>query len=591
MNRKRVKLGELLRERKLISEEQLAEALAEQRSSGRKLGRALIDIGAVSESDLHRCLAEYLDIPFVDLAHMSLDPRVVHLLPETHARRYRALVLKEDGQGLLVGMADPTDLFAFDELQRMLGKPLRLALAKEAALLRTIDVIYRRTDEIMSLAEELDEELSQSGVDVDALAAEEGSPDAPVIKLIQSMFHDAVQVNASDIHIEPEEARLRVRLRVDGVLQEQIIDGHRVGQALITRLKLMCGLDIAEKRKPQDGRFTIKVSDKNLDVRASTMPIYSGEAMVLRLLDQSAALMRFDALGMPEDIVDRFKGMIERTAGMVLVTGPTGSGKTTTLYAALNHVNSPANKIITAEDPVEYRLERVNQVQVNAKIGLDFAAVLRTALRQDPDIVLVGEMRDTETMEMGLRAAMTGHLVFSTLHTTNAITTLTRLLDMGAEGFLIASSLHGVLAQRLMRRLCDSCAEPMALTPQQQTFVARYFGPGAPEFQHGMGCTYCNMTGYRGRVGIYELLEIDAALADAIRRGDIAKFGQIAKKQPGFVSLARRALGYAAAGKTSIEEVMRVTSGLEEEDLAEPLLEDVLTSERTGTEPAATGAA
>jgi MSHA biogenesis protein MshE len=591
MIRKRVKLGELLHEKKLISEEQLQEALTEQRSSGRKLGRVLVDIGAVSEADLHRCLAEYLKIPFVDLAHMSLDPRIVNLLPETHARRYRALVLKEDGQGLLVGMADPTDLFAFDELSRLLGKPLRLALAKEAALLRTIDVIYRRTDEIISLAEELNEELRQGGLDVDALLAEEGSFDAPVIKLIQSMFHDAVQVKASDIHIEPEENRLRVRLRVDGVLQEQIIDGHRVGQALVTRIKLMCGLDIAEKRRPQDGRFSIKVEDKTLDVRASTMPIYSGEAIVLRLLHQSSSLMTFDELGMPDDVAARFKQFIERTAGMVLVTGPTGSGKTTTLYAALNHLNSPASKIITAEDPVEYRLERINQVQVNPKIGLTFAAVLRAALRQDPDIVLVGEMRDPETVAIGLRAAMTGHLVFSTLHTTNAVTTMTRLLDMGAEGFLIASSLHGVLAQRLMRRICDSCAEPTALAPQQEAWVKRHLGD-APrqEFHHGIGCTYCNMTGYRGRIGIYELLEIDTILADAIRRGDVAHFAQLAKQQKGFVSLVQRALDYALQHKTSIEEVLRVTSGLEEEELPASLLSDVLNSESNTPAAAVPGA-
>jgi len=586
MTRKRVRLGELLREKKLISEEQLQEALTEQRSSGRKLGRVLIDIGAVSESDMHRCLADYLDIPYVDLAHLSLDPRIVHLLPETHARRYRALVLKQDGQGLLVGMADPTDIFAFDELTRLLGKPVRLALAQESALLRTIDIIYRRTDEIISLAEELNEELTDSGVDVDALSAEEGSPDAPVIKLIQSMFHDAVQVAASDIHIEPEEGRLRVRLRVDGVLQEQIIDGHRVGQALVTRLKLMCGLDISEKRKPQDGRFSIKVKDKTLDVRCSTMPIYGGEAMVLRLLDQTAGAMSFEELGMPADVIERFAALIERTAGMILVVGPTGSGKTTTLYSALTHINTPAMKIITAEDPVEYRLERINQVQVHPKIGLDFATVLRTALRQDPDIVLVGEMRDRETVDMGLRAAMTGHLVFSTLHTINAVSTIARLLDMGAQGFLIASALHGVLAQRLMRRVCDSCAEPAELTPQQKIWVSQHLraaSPEMPEFQQGIGCTYCNMTGYRGRIGIYELLEIDVRLADAIRRGDAAGFGAVAKEQAGFVSLTQRALGYAAEHRTSIEEVMRVTAGLEEGREQGSLLDDVLGSEVTST--------
>ena len=577
--KKRVRLGDLLLEKKLISEQQLAEALEEQRVSGRKLGRVLIDIGAVSEGDLHSCLATYLNIPFVDLAHMSLDPKIVTKLPENHARRHRALVLKEDGRGLLVGMADPTDIFAFDELSRLLGKPVRLALAKEAELLRTIDLIYRRTDEIVSLAEELHEELSDADVDLQALAAEEGSPDAPVIKLIQSMFRDAVLVNASDIHIEPDERCLRVRQRVDGLLQEQVIDGNRVGQALVTRLKLMCGLDIAEKRKPQDGRFSIKVDEKSFDVRVSTMPIYHGESMVLRLLDHSSSQLNFDALGMPADIAERLKELTERSAGMVLVTGPTGSGKTTTLYAALNHVNSPENKIITAEDPVEYRLERVNQVQINPKIGLTFASVLRTALRHDPDIVLVGEMRDAETVEMGLRAAMTGHMVFSTLHTMNAVAAVNRLLDMGAQGYLIASALDGVLAQRLVRRICDSCTHPAELGVHQTAWLSRYMTPQVIEqtqFAEGAGCTYCNMTGYRGRIGVYELLMVDAAIAGAIRDMDLARFERLAEGAPGFVPLVRRGLQHAIDRITSVDELMRALSGLDEERGAPSLLADAL---------------
>ncbi|HUF74418.1 MAG TPA: GspE/PulE family protein [Gammaproteobacteria bacterium] len=578
MTRERIRLGDLLLERKLISEQNLKDALTEQRNTGRKLGRVLVDIGAISDVELHRALAEYLDIPYVDLAHMSLDAKIVRLLSETHARRYRALVLRDDKSGLLVGMADPTDIFAFDELSRVLGRPVRLALVQESALLRTIDIVYRRTDEIVSLAEELDEELSLADVNLDTLSADDGSPDAPVIKLIQSMFHDAVRVSASDIHIEPEENILRIRLRVDGMLQEQIIDGHRVGQALVTRLKLMCGLDIAEKRKPQDGRFSIKISDKSLDVRVSTMPIYGGEAIVLRLLDQ-AGHMSFDELGMPDDVIERFTAIVERAAGLVLVTGPTGSGKTTTLYAALNHVNSPQTKIITAEDPVEYRLERVNQVQVNPRIGLDFAAVLRTALRQDPDVVLVGEMRDRETVEIGMRAAMTGHLVFSTVHTINAIATVHRLLDMGAEGFLIGSALSAVLAQRLIRRVCSSCSSPAELSPQQRVWVDAHRPHPAiderTEFHVGTGCTYCNMTGYSGRVGIYELLEIDGPLADAIRREDLPQFTALAKRQSGYVSLVGRALGFAAARVTSIEEIMRVTAGLEVRDAGKQLLEDL----------------
>ena len=582
MARKRIRLGDLLLEKKLISQEQLDEALAEQKRSGRKLGRALTDIGAISEPALHECLADYLKIPYVDLAHVTLDPKVVSLLPENHARRYRALVLKEDARGLLVVMADPTDLFAFDELSRLLGKPLRPALTNEAALLKTIDTVYRRTEEIISLAEELNEELGGGEVDLEALAAEEGSPDAPVIKLIQSMFHDAVKVKASDIHIEPNESCLRVRLRVDGILQEQIIEGRRVAQALVTRLKLMCGLDIAEKRLPQDGRFSMRVEDRSIDLRLSTMPIQNGESVVLRLLDQSANLLSFDALGMLPDVLERFKSLTERTAGMVLVTGPTGSGKTTTLYSALNHVNTPSSKIITVEDPVEYRLERINQVQINSRIGLDFATVLRTALRQDPDVVLVGEMRDRETVEIGLRAAMTGHLVFSTLHTINAIATVNRLLDMGAQGYLIASALHGILAQRLARRLCDGCAQPAELTAQQMTWLSRYLTGeqvAQSSFLEGVGCTYCNMTGYRGRIGVYELLEIDAALADAIRREDLSEFSRLARHKPTFVPLVSCGLDRALAGITSIEEVMRISAGLEEfEDDTDmdAVLEDVL---------------
>jgi MSHA biogenesis protein MshE len=582
--KKRVRLGELLLEKKLISEQQLKEALAEQRVSGRKLGRVLIDIGAVSETDLNSCLAQYLNIPFVDLAHMNLDPKVVTKLPESHARRHRALVLKEDQRGFAVCMADPTDLHAFDELSRVLGKPIRLALAKESSLLKMIDLVYRRSDEILSLAEEVAEDLGETNVNLRALAADEGSPDAPVIKLIQSMFEDAVKVNASDIHIEPDERCLRIRQRVDGALHEQVIDGTRVGQALVTRLKLMCGLDIAEKRKPQDGRFSIQIEDKSLDVRVATMPIYHGESIVLRLLDTKASQLSFPDLGMPPDIAERVKAMTERTAGMLLVTGPTGSGKTTTLYAALQHVNTPDTKIITAEDPVEYRLGRVNQVQVNPKIGLTFASILRTALRHDPDVVLVGEMRDQETVEMGLRAAMTGHLVFSTLHTRDAVAAVSRLLDMGAEGYLIAAALDGVLAQRLIRRVCEHCTQPVEPRVHEGAWLTRYLSAEqirAARFVEGAGCTYCNMTGYKGRIGVYELLEIDAAMADAIRREDLGALDRLARRAAGYVPLVRRALDCALAKVTSVDEIMRALSGLDEPEPGAGLLEDALSDEQS----------
>jgi len=565
--RRRIRLGELLVQQQAISEEQLSAALAEQKRTGRKLGRVLGDLGFMSESALHEFLARHLQVPFVDLKQIRIDREAIRLLPEPLARRYRALVLQQDARGLLVGMADPSDLHAYDELQTKLKQPLRIALVGEADFLRTLDAVYRQTDEIASLAEAVREELSDGDVDIESLSAEEGSPDAPVVRLLQTMFHDAVKARASDIHIEPGEDRLRIRLRVDGALQEQLIEGKRVAAALVTRLKLMCGLDIAEKRLPQDGRFSVRVLDGGVDVRLATMPTTFGESVVMRLLNQSTALLSLEQLGMPEATEMRFRSLVERSAGMMLVTGPTGSGKTTTLYAALNYLNRADVKIITVEDPVEYRLDRVTQVQVAPKIGLDFARVLRTALRQDPDILLVGEMRDRETVEIGLRGAMTGHFVFSTLHTINAVATVNRLLDMGAPGYMIAAAVNGVIAQRLVRRVCTDCAHPVAPTPNELAWLATCrpgLAPDRQRFVAGAGCTYCNLTGYRGRVAVYELLEIDRRLADEVRRGDLEGFARAARALESYVPLAQGAIDLAIAGVTSVAEAMAVGSGLEE---------------------------
>ncbi|HTE39519.1 MAG TPA: GspE/PulE family protein [Steroidobacteraceae bacterium] len=565
--KKKVRLGELLLENKAISEEQLKTALAEQKRSGRKLGRVLTDLGIVREEVLHDLLAKHLQIQFVDVRQLTLDPAVVRLLPEAHARRFRALVLLSDARGLLVGMSDPTDLFAYDELTNRLKQPIRIALVREADLLKTMDVVYRRTDEIASIAQEVRDELSEGDIDIEKLSVDESSADAPVIRLLQSMFHDAIQVRASDVHIEPGETALRIRQRVDGMLHEQLIDGRRVASALVTRLKLMSGLDIAEKRLPQDGRFTVKVKEKTIDVRMSTMPTQFGESVVLRLLDHSSNLLTLDQLGMPTKLAERFRAMIERNAGMVLVTGPTGSGKTTTLYSALNFLNHADTKIITVEDPVEYRLDRINQVQVMPKIGLDFARVLRTTLRQDPDIILVGEMRDQETVDIGLRAAITGHLVFSTLHTMSSISTVHRLMDMGAAPYMIASALHAIVAQRLMRRVCESCSQDSAPTANQMAWLGAQVGAqraGQLKFRMGAGCTFCNLTGYRGRIAVYEMLEIDRTLADAIRSGDPVTFIEAARKRAGFVPLAQSAVEMAASGVSSLAEAMSVTSGIDE---------------------------
>jgi len=593
IRRKKVRLGELLLEQKIITDEQLQQALAEQKRTGRKLGRVLTDLNLVREEKLNEVLAQSLQIPFIDVRQLTLDQQVVRMLPEVQARRFRALVLQSDARGLLIGMADPTDLMAYDELSSRLKQPLRIALVKEADLLKTVDIVYRRTDEIASIAQEVREEMREGDIDLEQLSADESSAEAPVIRLIQTMFQDAVQVRASDLHIEPGENVLRVRQRVDGVLQEQKIDGRRVAGALITRLKLMSSLDISEKRLPQDGRFSLKVKDKSIDVRMSTMPTQYGESVVLRLLDQSASLMTLDKLGMSAAMLERFRNLISRSAGMVLVTGPTGSGKTTTLYSALNHLNTADTKIITAEDPVEYRLDRVNQVQVNAKIGLDFARVLRTTLRQDPDVILVGEMRDQETVDIGLRAAITGHLVFSTLHTMNAVATVHRLLDMGAAGYMIAAAVHGIVAQRLVRRVCDNCAQPTEPNPQQRAWLQSQLDSSQlakMNFQMGVGCTYCNLTGYRGRAAVYELLELDRELSDAIRRNDSLGFAEIVRKRDNFTTLSDAALELVATGVTSVAEAIAITSGLDENepDVPQPklasqaetdsLLEDVMKS-------------
>jgi MSHA biogenesis protein MshE len=504
---------------------------------------------------------------------MSLDPAVVRLLPEAHARRFRALVLQADKRGVLLGMADPTDLFAYDELSKRLKQPLRIALVNEGELLRMLDVVYRRTEEIASLVQEVRDDMRESDVDLDQLSADDATADAPVLRLLQSMFNDAVQVGASDVHIEPGDGRLRIRQRIDGVLQEQLLEGSRVAGALVTRLKLMSGLDISEKRLPQDGRFSIKVGDAQLDVRLATMPTQHGESVVMRLLNQNMGSQPLESLGMPPEMQERFRRLIKRTAGMVLVTGPTGSGKTTTLYSALNILNKSDTKIITVEDPVEYRLDRITQVQTKAKIGLDFGRVLRSALRHDPDVIFVGEMRDQETVDIGLRAAITGHLVFSTLHTMNAVATIDRLMDMGAPGYMVAAAVHAVVAQRLVRRVCADCAEPHPADEHELAWLCAHVGEAAGSsmvFRQGAGCSFCNMTGYRGRIAVYELLEIDRSQADAIRRNDRTLFAARAAAREDYKPLAQSAIELAARGMTTVAEAMRSVSGIADDQEPAP---------------------
>ena len=562
---KKVRIGDLLIAHKIISQEQLAAALAAQKQSGHKLGRVLIESGYISEDQMLDFLAQQLKIPYIDLKRYHVNPAVVRIIPEAQARRFRVLSLEDGKDGLLVGMSDPTDIFAYDELTRVVRRPLKLAVVRESDLIKTIDLMYRRTDEISGLAQELEEEMSAYDVDLRQLAAGDGLTDAPVVKLLQTVFEDAVQVNASDIHIEPDERELRIRFRIDGILRLQTTAERRIGTALLSRVKLMAGLDIAEKRLPQDGRFQVKVRDKSIDVRLSTLPIQHGESAVMRLLNQSSGILDLSKIGMEPVMLERFRQLIASPHGVVLATGPTGSGKTTTLYGALKELNRPTSKVVTVEDPVEYRLPGINQVQVNTKIDLSFARVLRAVLRQDPDIILVGEVRDNETMEIALRAAMTGHLVLSTLHTNDAISTVARLMDMGAEPFLIAAALRAIIAQRLVRRICESCAEPFEPNVSSRALLRNELGAQADDlqFQRGRGCTYCNSTGYQGRIGIYELIAMDDTLVAALHTGDALRFAQAARQQTGYQSLRHSAIALAARGLTTLDQVMRVTFGME----------------------------
>jgi MSHA biogenesis protein MshE len=544
----------------------LQQTLALQRQTGKKVGRLLIESGIITEELLANGLARQLHIPFVNLKTFPFRPDVVKLLPESAARRFRALVLEDKGDTLLVALGDPLDLFAFDELTRLLKRSIAIAAVPESQLSPAFDRLYRRTEEISGLARALEKDIGDA-VDFGELTASVGLEGAPVVRLLQSLFEDAIQVGASDVHIEPQETGLQIRVRVDGVLQTQTMADKRIGSALAQRLKLMAGLDISEKRLPQDGRFSVRLKEHTIDVRLSTLPTAYGESAVMRLLRQGASMKRLDDIGMPPDMLKRFREVLGRNSGLVLVTGPTGSGKTTTLYAALAEINVAELKVITVEDPIEYRLPGIIQVQVNDKIELTFARVLRSTLRQDPDVILVGEMRDAETAEIGLRAAITGHLVLSTLHTRDAISTPFRLLDMGVPPFMVATSLQAVIAQRLVRLNCVECAGPQDPSAQEQAWLTSMLEAGdtiAP--LRGRGCSACNGTGYSGRHGVYELLEMDALLTQAASRSDPATFMQAARERMKGQTLAHHALALVRQGRTSLAEALRIGFDVDEQE-------------------------
>ncbi|MDP1693056.1 MAG: ATPase, T2SS/T4P/T4SS family [Burkholderiaceae bacterium] len=561
-NPRRFRLGEVLVSRGLIDEAQLARALDAQKTSGRKLGRALTDLKLVTEVQIAEVVADQLGLRFEDLARFELDPALTGRLPEVHARRYRAIPLRETPRGLEVGMVDPADGVSLDQLSRNLKTDVLPVVVAEGALLAAIERVYQRREEMAGFAREVAADIGDGVLSLSGLENKASADDAPVVKLINSIFEAAVTRKASDIHIEPQERALQIRYRVDGVMQLQSAPDARIAGAVVQRLKLMGSLDISEKRLPQDGRFRVKTGSTTLDVRLSTLPTQFGESVVMRLLVQDAGRLKLDALHMPAAILKRLRAALMAPSGMVVVTGPTGSGKTTTLYAALAELNSPDLKIITVEDPVEYRLPGLNQVQVNEKVELTFARVLRACLRQDPDVILVGEMRDQETAEIGLRAALTGHLVLSTLHTNSAAATPMRLRDMGIPPYMVALGVRLVLAQRLVRTICGQCRAEAEAAPHEREWLGDDAPPAAGRYRawRGAGCPACHQTGYAGRMAVYEMLEMTPALMHLVNADDPAGFVAAAQREFAEFTLRRAVLELVAQGRTTLAEAMRVGS-------------------------------
>jgi type IV pilus assembly protein PilB len=552
-------LGSLLIEEGLLTDAQLDAAVAEQARTGKPLGRLLIEQGTISEAELVRTLARQVGLEFVDLGDRTIDGSVAALVNEALARRYQAIPIGwEDGK-LVVAMADPSNVFAVDDIRALAGAEVRTVVATASQIIETIERCYRidgDVDEVMQAAtDEADDETDLS-------ALSEVVEDAPIVKFVNLLVNQAVGDRASDIHVEPNESDLRIRFRIDGVLHEVMRSPRSIQAGVISRLKVMADINIAERRIPQDGRISMKVSGRSIDLRVATLPTVYGEKIVMRILDKTQAVLKLEDLGFLEESHARFESSYTKPYGTILVTGPTGSGKSTTLYATLNQLNTPDRNIITVEDPVEYRLPGINQVQIHPKAGLTFAGALRSILRADPDIVLVGEIRDMETAIIGIEAALTGHLVLSTLHTNDAASTPMRLVEMGVEPFLVTSALDCVVAQRLARKLCDKCKEPFQPTeaelieagwPTENLEAGEW-----PTLHKAIGCGVCGRTGYRGRFGIHEVMamseEIERLVIERRSSEDIQK---VALMQ-GMLSMRSDGLRKAAKGLTSLEEIFRV---------------------------------
>jgi type IV pilus assembly protein PilB len=552
-------LGTLLQEEGLLTQAELDAALVEQEKSGKPLPRVLIEGGAVTEIDVIRTLASQVGLEFVDLSEQSIDASVVAMIPEGLARRYRAMPIGWDEDRLIVVMADPANVFAVDDIRAITGADVKTVVATESQISEALDRFHRLDTEVDSLAQTAAEELGEG----DEIAkVRDIVDDAPIVKFVNLLITQAVADRASDIHVEPTERDLRIRFRVDGVLHEVMQSPKSIQNGVISRLKVMSEINIAERRIPQDGRMSLNVSGKPIDLRIATLPTVNGEKVVMRILDKGRAMLSLDDLGFRDDVLSRYETSYKKPYGTILVTGPTGSGKSTTLYATLNIINEPHRNIITVEDPVEYRLAGINQIQMNTKAGLTFAIALRSILRADPDVILVGEIRDRETAIIAIEASLTGHLVLSSLHTNDAASTPMRLVEMGVEPFLVVSALDCVLAQRLARRLCDHCKEPYQPTESELTEVGWPADQTYewPTLHRAVGCAACGRTGYRGRFAIHEVMlmteEIERLVIERRSTEDIKK----AAVMQGMATLREDGLRKVAQGATSLEEIFRVVS-------------------------------
>jgi type IV pilus assembly protein PilB len=567
------RLGEILVKDSLISADQLKQALDYQKKNGGRLGTCLVKLGLVSDDDITAVLSRQYGVPSINLKFYEVDPSVIKLVPQETAIRYQIVPLSRVGSTLTIAMTDPTNVFAMDDIKFMTGFNVEPVVASETAISEAIHKFYGEVESV----EELDKVMKDLTADdtalelageeaemMDLATLERAAEEAPIIKLCNLILTDAVKRGASDIHVEPYEKEYRVRFRIDGILQNVMAPPMKLRDAMTSRIKIMSKLDISEKRLPQDGRIMIKYirdgKKKELDFRVSTVPTLFGEKIVMRLLDKENLRLDMTKLGFEQESLSKFERQILKPYGMVLVTGPTGSGKTNTLYSSVARLNTSETNIMTAEDPVEFQLPGINQVQMKEQIGLNFASALRAFLRQDPNIILVGEIRDFETAEIAVKAALTGHLVLSTLHTNDAPSTISRLMNMGIEPFLVATSVNLICAQRLVRRICSGCKEPLQIQPQA-LIDAGYSVDDANkvEVQHGRGCATCNNTGYKGRVGLYEVMEINDELRELILVGASAL--ELKKKalEGGMITLRKSGLTKVALGQTTMEEVLRET--------------------------------